>query len=260
MAMNPRLLRPLASGFDPRRIAGLEMYLNAKVASSITLNGSNVSEWRDLSGKNRHATQGTGANQPAYSATSWSGRPSVNFTRTSSHFLEFTPFALTTQSAFFVIEPTANVAVNTGSVLLHCTTGTAGQNNRWAFVNIAGYKNYSAMLGAAVTSSPPSVGADIFAQAKMLLSHTYNNAGSATVGNHGIRKDKATVTAESSGVFNAGTSGTGNGRIGARVTSVGVTDEFISARYAMILLYSRVLSANEIVAIENWAVSEYPLS
>jgi hypothetical protein len=261
MPMSPRLLRPVAaSGFDPRTIAGLEMYLNAKVASSLTLNGSNVSEWRDLSGKGRHASQDTGANQPAYSATSWSGRPSVNFTRASSHRLLFTPFALTTQTAFFVIEPTAAVIENTAPVIFHCTTGTAGQNNRMAFLNISGYKTYSAILGAEVTGVPSSVGADIFAQAKMLISHTYNGSGSTTVGNHSLRKDKAAVTVQSSGTFNAGRGTPGDGLIGARRSNAGVFDEHISARYAMILLYNRVLSAAEIAAVENWAVSEYPLT
>jgi hypothetical protein len=260
MAMSPRLLRPLATGFDPRRIAGLEMYLNAKVASSITLNGSNVSEWRDLSGKGRHATQGTGGNQPAYSATSWSGRPSVNFTRASSHFMEFTPFALTTQTAFFVIEPTASVVAGTAPVILHFTTGTAGESNRWGLPNIPGYRTYSTMLGAAVNTNPATVGENIFAEAKMLISHTYNNSGSTTAANHGIRKDRAAVTSQTSGVFQGPGTGNSSARIGARVTLAGVTDEFISARYGMILLYNRVLSATEIAVVENWAVSEYPLA
>lgn len=64
MAMNPRLLRPLASGFNPKSIAGLGMWLDASVDSSLTLNGNTVSEWRDLSGNGRHVSQGTAASQP----------------------------------------------------------------------------------------------------------------------------------------------------------------------------------------------------
>lgn len=254
MPMSPRLLRPRASGFDPRSITGLEMYLNAKVASSITLNGSNVSEWRDLSGKGRHATQATGANQPAYSETSWSGRPGITFTRASLHVLSFTPFALTTQTAFFAIEPTGSVPSNSRVEIWHNTTATAGQGNTYAFANISNYRTYGALLGGGVTGTLHAVGADLFAQSKMLLSHTYNNAGSTTVGNHGLRKDRVGQTVQNNGVFGMASN---IGSIGMRA---GENSTAISCRYAMILIYNRVLSAAEIAAVENWAVSEYPLT
>jgi hypothetical protein len=68
MPMNPRLLRPTASGvFDPRRIAGLGLWLDAGVDSSLTFNASTVSEWRDLSGNGRHFSQSTAASQPSTS-------------------------------------------------------------------------------------------------------------------------------------------------------------------------------------------------
>jgi len=61
--MNPRLLRPLATGFNPKSIADLAAWYDAQVASSVTIE-TGVSEWRDLSGNGRHATQTTGNNQP----------------------------------------------------------------------------------------------------------------------------------------------------------------------------------------------------
>jgi hypothetical protein len=64
MPMNPRLLRPTASGFDPRRIAGLALWLDGLNSSSITLNSTTVSQWRDLSGNNRHCGHPTAARQP----------------------------------------------------------------------------------------------------------------------------------------------------------------------------------------------------
>jgi hypothetical protein len=256
MPMNPRLLRPTAgTGFDPRKIVGLEAWWDASDASTITLNGSNVSEWRDKSGKGRHASQVTGANQPAYSPTSWSGRPSVNFTRSSSHFLSFTPFVLTTQTVFLVIEPTGSVTSNTGPTILNIAGSNAGELNRWLFINATNYRTYTAVLGAAVTGTPAGVGADIFAEKKMLISHTYNNAGSTTVGNHGLRESRSSVSVDSSGVVAAGTNAA---TIGCRFAANNFS-EFISARYASIIIYSRVLSATEIEAVENWASSRYSL-
>lgn len=78
MAMNPRLLRPLASGFSPKSIAGLEAWYAADVASSITL-ATGVQQWADLSGNSRHLIQNTTNNQPAYNSVSLNGKPAVTF-------------------------------------------------------------------------------------------------------------------------------------------------------------------------------------
>lgn len=55
--------------------ASLALWLDADDASTITLNGSNVSQWDDKSGNNRHASQATAANQPAYLTTGFNGKP-----------------------------------------------------------------------------------------------------------------------------------------------------------------------------------------
>ena len=45
------------------------LWLDAADSSTITLNGSTVSEWRDKSGNGRHATQTTAASQPTLTGT-----------------------------------------------------------------------------------------------------------------------------------------------------------------------------------------------
>jgi hypothetical protein len=77
MGMNPRLLRPLASGFDPRRIANLTGWWDASDSSTITLNSTTISQWRDKSGNARHLDQSDAANQPTYAATEIGGRPAA---------------------------------------------------------------------------------------------------------------------------------------------------------------------------------------
>lgn len=42
------------------------LWLDAEDTSTVTLNGSTVSQWNDKSGNGRHATQATAAQQPAY--------------------------------------------------------------------------------------------------------------------------------------------------------------------------------------------------
>ena len=77
---NARVWTPAALGSD------LALWLDAADSSTITLNGSTVSQWSDKSNNARHATQGTAANQPTYTANGLNGKPVLTFDG-SSHFL-----------------------------------------------------------------------------------------------------------------------------------------------------------------------------
>jgi hypothetical protein len=57
--------------------ASLALWLDADDASTITLNGSNVSQWDDKSGNGRNASQATAASQPTYLATGFNGKPTL---------------------------------------------------------------------------------------------------------------------------------------------------------------------------------------
>ncbi len=84
MSMSPRLLRPRATGFNPKSISGLKLWLDVANTSSLTFNGSTVSQVNDLSGNGFHATQGTANNQPTYQATGANGKPTLSFDTTDS--------------------------------------------------------------------------------------------------------------------------------------------------------------------------------
>jgi len=78
MAMSPRLLRPVASGFTPRNISGLVAWFDADDLSTFTLSGTEVSEWRDKSGNGYAVTQSDSNNRPARTGTV-RGRATVDF-------------------------------------------------------------------------------------------------------------------------------------------------------------------------------------
>ena len=79
MPMSPRLLRPRQTGFDPRSISGLALWLDAADSTTITLNGSTVSEWRDKSHGSRHFAQSVSVSQPVYTAAGQNGRNCITF-------------------------------------------------------------------------------------------------------------------------------------------------------------------------------------
>ena len=78
MAMSPRLLRPVASGFDPRRIAGLVQWYDAADQSTMTLNGTTVSEWRSKVG-GVAVSQATAGAQPTLTQSYYNGRSALTF-------------------------------------------------------------------------------------------------------------------------------------------------------------------------------------
>ena len=59
--------------------ADLALWLDADDASTITLNGSTVSQWDDKSGNDHHATQATASNQPTYTPSGLNGKPVLTF-------------------------------------------------------------------------------------------------------------------------------------------------------------------------------------
>lgn len=101
MPQSPRLLRPKATGFSPRSISGLAAWYDASNASSITLNGSTVSQWNDLSGNGQHQVQGTASLQPTYSATNANGKPAL--TTTGTQWMQASAFASSSAATVFLV-------------------------------------------------------------------------------------------------------------------------------------------------------------
>lgn len=59
--------------------SALALWLDADDASTITLNGSTVSQWNDKSGNARNVSQATAANQPTLTASGLNGKPVLTF-------------------------------------------------------------------------------------------------------------------------------------------------------------------------------------
>lgn len=69
-----------SSAWTPAALgADLALWLDADDAATITLDGSNVSQWDDKSGNGRHVSQANAALQPPYSATGLLGKPTLDF-------------------------------------------------------------------------------------------------------------------------------------------------------------------------------------
>jgi len=72
---------PSGGSWDPSQLSTLAAWYDADDSSTITLNGSNVSQWSDKSGNGKHAIQNTSSLQPAYTANGLNGTSVVTFTQ-----------------------------------------------------------------------------------------------------------------------------------------------------------------------------------
>jgi len=59
--------------------ASLALWLDANDTSTITLNGSMVSQWADKSGNGRNVSQATATSQPAYDTVAFNSKPALVF-------------------------------------------------------------------------------------------------------------------------------------------------------------------------------------
>ena len=93
-------------GFDPRTIPGCALWLDPADTSTVTLNGSNVSQLRDKSGLGYNMSQSTAGNQPTYS-TALNGNRMLTFTQASSTRLSnvsFPAFIGPRAASYFLVE------------------------------------------------------------------------------------------------------------------------------------------------------------
>ncbi len=71
--------------FLPSELDDLELWLDASVSESLTLDGAAVEQWDDLSGNIRHVAQSTASDRPLYVSDGFNGLPALEFS--GSEFL-----------------------------------------------------------------------------------------------------------------------------------------------------------------------------
>ena len=133
MAMNNRLLRPRASGFNPKAISGLAAWWDASKTASLAQNsdgtvavsnGDPVAYWADLSGNGRHMTQPTNGLRPTLSSSGINGRPSISVPNVSNAgFSSIARPTASTDSTVFLVASRAAAGGNANSVSFRESTG-----------------------------------------------------------------------------------------------------------------------------------------
>jgi hypothetical protein len=285
MAMSPRLLRPRATGFNPKNISGLAAWFDADDASTFTLSGSAVSEWRDKSGNGYSVSQSTGNNQPARTGTI-GGRACIDFDGTNDYLVSdgtglgaaMSGDKATTTFIVGEMHNAAEWAINSqgtwlswgssasGNQFIYFRTPTAnsgpGINTRNDASVAQNNPNHDlpsgdgAGAGTAIDSFIYSASISTIASASPSVSRVHtamNGLGDTRTSAVPVNGSISVATAGRSGAFTLDRFTVG--ALGRTTFS----DNF-PARIAEVIIYSRVLSDAERARVVQWLGAKYALA
>ena len=145
---------------SPLAVPNCQLWLDAADSTTITLSGSNVSQWNDKSGNARHFLQGTAGNRPSFGT--YLSYPSILFTGTASQFLSNNYIQTGnggrhTYLVFADVSTTANIYGN--PVMFFMADGNASQGGDWraAFDGANQYLSIDVSAGAKTMRTSPNV-------------------------------------------------------------------------------------------------------
>lgn len=254
MAMNNRLLRPRASGFNPKQIANLGLWLDADDASTITTVSGGVSEWRDKSGSGRVFSQGTANNRPTVATNVFGTKPAIRFDGSNDTLKSTADAASLLFPATCFIVANKPVSTSDGGLFTHIKTGADSYNSGDAWV-LSTNTNSAAIrvLGATSTTLFPGVGATATLLGKFLVSLRL-----AT--NSGVLKNRTAGLSNTDSSFSFSATPSNNGCGVGFLSALSTDVHYLAGDIAEVLIYSRALSASEESSVEKYLAKKYGLT
>lgn len=137
----PRLWRPNELG------SSLALWLDAEDTSTITLNGSTVSQWSDKSGNGRNAAQSTAANQPTFTTSGIFGKPALSFSSASSNWMTTGTLNVAMRNDYTVLAVLFTANTSTNSFWYLCPGFLGGENGGIGADHGIGFNGLSPITG-----------------------------------------------------------------------------------------------------------------
>jgi hypothetical protein len=183
-------------------------WFDASDLSTITL-ATGVSQWSDKSGFGRHATQGTGANQPSFNAAALNNNPSFSFN--GSQCLKTPSFTIGTISSVFVVMKKTALYPFNDSYLWGSTLSTASNLHLTSCHNVYVLRSDSKAYvdGGTVLTSSSNV---YVLNAWNILQYTVNGASNSQIVQNGtiVGTGNASGNSWTNGLSIGAASGAGN--------------------------------------------------
>lgn len=254
MPMNPRLLRPL-SGFSPRQFAGLQLWLDGSDQSTVTLNGTTVSEWRSKVGGIALTQVAAGA-QPTLTANYVGGRSALTFDGGDVMSSASAPLAIAPCTSFIVLDE--KTAVNFAGALVGrpasgddfaSTTGfiTTARDNPNVILRAS---NTSAAAAVALSASSGSQGAAAYGRKLVSVVVNVSTAFLRVNAVQGAEDSAHTASGSSAGIV-----------VGGRFVSSAISASFrFNGVICEILHYSQAFSPDQTKAVERYLANRWGIT
>lgn len=255
MPMNPRLLRPLATGFNPKSIAGLFQWFDgsdratmfdATTGGNAVADNGTVARWEDKSGNGYHLTQGTAANRPTLRAAIRNGRSVLEYDGANSNLA----------SASITNDLSAL------SVFAVFTQDTLGQNNLgtiWGNASLpgSGNRSYRIQTGPAMSALFGSNDGRLInlssATGAFTRVHAFWSGGNNRSSDFSFLEDGTARSSLTSGTMTVTAAAASATAVGNKPGGSNAWDGYI----AEVLVYTRLLSASERTRVDNWLKAKW---
>jgi hypothetical protein len=253
--MNPRLLRPTASGaaFTPLALSGLVGWYDSSDLSRMAQNsdgsgavavGDQVGYWADKSGGGNHVTQGIAANRPTLTAAAVNGRAALVFDGSNDNL------SRTSYTAQSGLAGLTRIAVFSTSQNSHLSRDVSGADVPFFVTGGQMVSRISGSAGTATAISPANQAA------LRVYASRYDGSGPTKE----LYFNNAIQTPEASAfVTTALTATTPAGPGTLHIGSNAAANNFINGPIAEYLVYNRALSAAELTAVYNWLKAKWGL-
>jgi hypothetical protein len=238
----------VVGGFLPTDLSGLQLWLDADDAASITSSAGLVSQWNDKSGNNRHATQSSSSAKPTTGTRTINSKNAIDFDG-ATDFIKTSSRIFTAPSArtYIVVTKTDNAQPGTGTARLVSERFSGGALIGTKTTNQFNFLHDYNTTGSFLRRS--SVDNSIDTTNPWILVCTWG--GTSTSSGVHLYKDGSPEVS-----YSIDTNGTGTGvnadstglSIGASIDNAGavVSNTYYDGLISEILIYNRVLTASEL--------------
>lgn len=255
MAMSPKLLRPRASGFNPKSISGLALWLDPTDAASLTID-TGVSVWADKSGNGKNFSQSVGNSQPTL--TTISGKTALSFDGTNDHMLT-TATLFTGNSSFTFFQVFHGTFPGNGTALFTHRTGESGLDTNDITVGLSANQGSSWVFGT-LRTRVSTIRNAVQANADQRFD-SVDASGIGAVSLVGALSTSPTSTAWFRGTAAPSSSGTSS-LVGVNGMSLGcrnnaTKDLFYVGKMGEIIAYTRTLTTSERRAVEAYLAKKW---
>jgi hypothetical protein len=260
MGMSPRLLRPRATGFNPKSISGLAFWLDAADASTVTLVSGNVSAWASKSGSAspRTFTQTTANNRPT--TTTVNGKAAILFNGTTTSLGNTTADNVENRT-WFVVAVRGDVSTRQCVVASSYEGLTLyGSWNSIGFSATNGYPNWNSRQNSSPSASYRAVSTTASTSVPTVFRYQYiqSEINAQNYINIVRRANGSADNANGNGIENY-TAGIYLGAVN-QVPASGQYAFFLSGSICEILAYDAFLTSTQCTSVENYLKSKWGVS